>query len=98
MKRIGGKMWRALCALIELIARRVQYKSRIEDKIDAIINKQRDLERRQIRVEIILAAWCDDRAVVHSLYDIYKTEFNGNSYIDEFYKDYCKKPTKRKRK
>jgi len=98
MKRIGVKMWRALGALIEILVKRIQYKTRVEDKIDAIIEKQRNLERRQVRVEIILAAWRDDRAVVHSLYDVYKKEFDGNSYIDEFYKEYCKKPIKRSKK
>ena len=30
--------------------------------------------------------------------DIYKTEYSGNSYMDELYKSYCKNPKKRKRK
>ena len=98
MKKVGKKMWKALVSLIEIIVRRVQYKSRVEDKIDAIINRQIDTERRVLRLEIISAMERDDRAVVHNLYDIYKTQYSGNSYMDELYKSYCKKPTKRKRK
>lgn len=98
MKKVGVKMWRALIALLEMAVRRIQYKSRVEDKIDAIINKQINAERRLLRLEIISAMERDDRAVVHSLYDIYKNEYSGNSYMDELYKNYCKKPTKRKRK
>lgn len=98
MKKVGNKMWKALISLLEIIVRRVQYKSRVEDKIDSIINKQIDTERRVLRLEIISAMERDDRAVVHNLYDIYKTQYSGNSYMDELYKNYCKKPTKRKKK
>lgn len=98
MKKVGKKMWKALISLLEIIVRRVQYKSRVEDKIDSIINKQIDTERRVLRLEIISAMERDDRAVVHNLYDIYKTQYSGNSYMDELYKTYCKKPTKRKKK
>lgn len=98
MKKVGVTMWKALISLIEILIKRIQYKSRVEDKIDAIINKQIDTERRILRLEIISAMERDDRAVVHSLYDIYKTEYSGNSYMDELYKNYCKNPKKRKRK
>lgn len=98
MKKVGVAMWKALISLIEILIKRIQYKSRVEDKIDSIINKQIDTERRILRLEIISAMERDDRAVVHSLYDIYKTEYSGNSYMDELYKNYCKNPKKRKRK
>lgn len=91
-------MWRALISLIELIARRVQYKARVEEKIDKVLTRQTDVERRLLRLEIISAMERNDRATVHNLYDIYKKEYDGNSYMTEMYKDYCKKPTKRKRK
>lgn len=98
MKKVGVKMWKALVGLIELLIRRVQYKSRVEEKIDAIIKKQIDTERRVLRLEIIAAMKRNDRAVVHSLYDIYKNEYSGNSYMDELYTSYCKKTTKKKSK
>lgn len=91
-------MWRAIIAIIELINHKIQYKSRIEEKIDSMIQKQRNLERRQVRTEIFWATFHGDRAVVHELYDTYKKEFDGNSYVDEFYKEYCKNLNKRKRK
>lgn len=97
MKRILNKMWRSLIALVEMIIRRVQYKSRIEDKIDQVLTRQDDTERRVLRLEIISAIERNDRAVVHQLFDEYKSR-GYNSYISEMYKDYCKKPTKRKRK
>ena len=91
-------MWKGIIYLFELLIRRIQYKSRVEEKIDAIITRQIDTERRVLRLEIISAMERDDRAVVHNLYDIYKTQYSGNSYMDELYKNYCKTPTKRKTK
>ena len=97
IKRVVGKMWRALIALIKIVARRVQYKSRIEDKIDSVLARQNDLEKRTLRLELISAMDRGDTAVVHQLYDEY-TAMGGNSYCVAMYKDYCKKPTKRKKK
>lgn len=96
MKRIVGKMWKALIALIEVVVRRIQYKSRIENKIDASLDYSKNHERRLLRLEIIEAIRRDDRAVVHQLYDEY-TSIGGNSYMNELYKNYCKKPTKRRK-
>lgn len=91
MKKVGNKMWKALISLLEIIVRRVQYKSRVEDKIDKVLTRQDDLERRLLRLEIISAIERNDRITVHNLYDVYKKEYDGNSYMTEMYQDYCKK-------
>lgn len=90
-------MWRAVFALIEWATKKIQYKGRIEDKLDAVLSRQNDSERRLLRLEIMEAMRRDDRAVVHQLYDEYKS-MKGNSYMNELYKDYCKKPKKRSKK
>lgn len=91
-------MWRLIISLVEWAVRRVQYKGRIEDKLDAMLVKQVELARKVCRLEILDAMRRGDRAVVHQLYDIYKNEYAGNSYMQELYKDYCKKPNKRSKK
>ena len=90
-------MWRAVFAFIEWATKKIQYKGRIEDKLDAVLSRQNDSERRLLRLEIMEAMRRDDRAVVHQLYDEYKA-MGGNSYLRELYKDYCKKPKQRSKK
>jgi hypothetical protein len=91
-------MWRLIISLVEWAIKRIQYKGRIEDKLDAMLIKQVELARKVCRLEILDAMRRGDRAVVHQLYYIYKNEYAGNSYMQELYKDYCKKPNKRSKK
>lgn len=97
MKRIGQAMWSAIINLIQMIIKRIQYKGRIEDKLDTVLSNQAEHDKRLLRLEILDAMRRDDRAVVHQLYDEYKA-MGGNSYLLELYKDYCKKPKKRSKK
>lgn len=90
-------MWRAVFALIEWVAKKIQYKGRIEDKLDTVLSNQGEHDRRLLRLEILDAMRRDDRATVHQLYDEYKA-MGGNSYLLELYKDYCRKPKKRSKK
>lgn len=90
-------MWRAVFVLIEWIAKKIQYKGRIEDKLDTVLSNQSEHDRRLLRLEILDAMRRDDRATVHRLYDEYKA-MGGNSYLLELYKDYCRKPKKRSKK
>lgn len=84
MKRIGLAMWSAIINLIQFIVRRIQYKGRIEDKLDAVLSRQNDSERRLLRLEILDAMRRDDRAVVHQLYDEYKS-MGGDSWMDDLF-------------
>jgi len=97
MKRIGKAMWSAIINLIQIIVKRIQYKGRIEDKLDTVLSNQSEHDKRLLRLEILDAMRRDDRATVHQLYDEYKA-MGGNSYLLELYKDYCKKPKKRSKK
>jgi hypothetical protein len=90
-------MWRAVFALIEWATKKIQYKGRIEDKLDTVLSNQSEHDRRLLRLEILDAMRRDDRATVHRLYDEYKA-MGGNSYLRELYKDYCRKPKKRSKK
>jgi hypothetical protein len=90
-------MWRAVFAFIEWVTKKIQYKGRIEDKLDSVLSNQAEHDRRLLRLEILDAMRRDDRATVHQLYDEYKA-MGGNSYLLELYKDYCKKPKKRSKK
>ena len=90
-------MWRAVFALIEWATKKIQYKGRIEDKLDSVLSNQAEHDKRLLRLEILDAMRRDDRATVHQLYDEYK-EMGGNSYLQELYKDYCKKPKQRSKK
>lgn len=97
MKRIGKAMWSAIINLIQIIVKRIQYKGRIEDKLDSVLSNQVEHDKRLLRLEILDAMRRDDRATVHQLYDEYKA-MGGNSYLLELYKDYCKKPKQRSKK
>ena len=77
-------MWSAIINLIQFIVRRIQYKGRIEDKLDAVLSRQNDSERRLLRLEILDAMRRDDRAVVHQLYDEYKS-MGGDSWMDDLF-------------
>ena len=90
-------MWSAIINLIQIIVKRIQYKGRIEDKLDSVLSNQAEHDKRLLRLEILDAMRRDDRAVVHQLYDEYKA-IGGNSYLLELYKDYCKKPKQRSKK
>lgn len=97
MKKVGVKMWRALIALLEMVVRRIQYKGRLESKVDLMLANSAEHNKRLLRLELDAAMRRDDRATVHQLYDEYKA-MGGNSYMQELYKDYCKKPNKRRKK
>lgn len=97
MKKVGVKMWRALIALLEMVVRRIQYKGRLESKVDLMLANSAEHNKRLLRLELDAAMRRDDRATVHQLYDEYKA-MGGNSYMQELYKDYCKKPKKRSKK
>ena len=90
-------MWRAVFAFIEWVTRKIQYKGRIEDKLDSVLSNQAEHDKRLLRLEILDAMRRDDRATVHQLYDEYKA-MGGNSYLLELYKDYCKKPKQRSKR
>ena len=90
-------MWSGIINLIQIIVKRIQYKGRIEDKLDSVLSNQAEHDKRLLRLEILDAMRRDDRAVVHQLYDEYKA-IGGNSYLLELYKDYCKKPKQRSKK
>ena len=90
-------MWRLIISLVEWAVKRIQYKGRIEDKLDAVLTRQNDLEKRTLRLELISAMDRGDTAVVHQLFDEY-TAMGGNSYCVAMYKNYCKKPKKRSKK
>ena len=90
-------MLRLVASLIEWGVKRWHYKSRFEGKLDAMLSNQIEHSKRLLRLEISEAIRRDDRAVVHQLYDEYKA-MGGNSYMNELYRDYCKKPTKRSKK
>lgn len=90
-------MWRLVITLVEWVVKRIQYKGRIEDKLDAVLTRQNDLEKRTLRLELISAMDRGDTAVVHQLFDEY-TAMGGNSYCVAMYKAYCKKQNKRSKK
>lgn len=97
MKRIGKAMWFAIINLLQIVIKRIQYKGRIEDKLDSVLLNQAEHDKRLLRLELDAAMRRDDRATVHQLYDEYKA-MGGNSYMQELYKEYCKKPKKRSKK
>ena len=97
MKKVGRAMWSGIINLIQIIIKRIQYKGRIEDKLDSVLSNQAEHDKRLLRLEILDAMRRDDRAVVHQLYDEYKA-MGGNSYLLELYKDYCKKPKQRSKR
>lgn len=86
----GHQMWKGIVWLIQQFIKRLEYKSRIENKIDTSIQYSKNHERRLLRLEILEAMRRNDRAVVHQLYDEYK-KIGGNSYMQEVYKKYIKK-------
>lgn len=84
-----------IAGIIEGIFKSFTYKKRFEGKIDNVLSNQTNHEKRLLKLEIIAAISRNDRAVVHQLYDEYKA-LGGNSYVQEMYKEYCKKPNKKR--
>lgn len=88
-----------IAGIIEGLGKWLSYKTRFEGKLDTVLSQQLNQERRLLRLEIMEAMRRNDRAVVHSLYDEYKNKYNGNSYMNELYKQYTsEKPTKKRSK
>lgn len=83
-------MWKSLGMFIKWGIKKIQYKNRLESKIDDIITSQSDVERRVLRLEILQAMKRKDKYTVYALYDEYKNKYNGNSYMDELFIKYKK--------
>lgn len=88
-------MWKAVFAVSEWIIKKIQYKTRMEAKLDTVLSRQDDLERRTLRLELLSAMDRGDTAVVHQLYDEYRA-MNGNSYCVALYNTYFKTINKKK--
>lgn len=87
---------KVIADIVEVVGKWLTYKNRFEGKIDQALVYLKEHEKRLLRLELDAAMSRNDRAVVHQLYDEYKA-LGGNSYMNELYKEYCKKPSKRKR-
>lgn len=83
-------MWKLLLQFLLWVLKKIQYKRRVEGKIDGIITSQSDIERRVLRLEILQAMERKDKYTVYALYDEYKNSYNGNSYMDELFTKYKK--------
>lgn len=90
-------MWKGLLILLEWIGKKIEYKRRMEGKVDTALKLLENHDKRLLRLEILDAMKRDDRAVVHQLYDEYKAH-GGNSYMKELYKKYCNHDYKRSKK
>lgn len=82
-------MWKRIGACFKWAYKQVTYRNRLESKIDGLISKQTDTERRVLRLEILQAMKRKDKYTVYALYDEYK-KYNGNSYMDELFAKYKK--------
>lgn len=82
-------MWGKVVNCLKWAYKHVTYRNRLETKIDNMISKQCDTERRVLRLEILQAMKRKDKYTVYSLYDDYK-KYNGNSYMDELFTKYKK--------
>lgn len=88
-------MIKIISGIVAGVCKWLTYKQRFEGKIDTVLSNQTNHEKRLLKLEIIAAISRNDRAVVHQLYDEYKA-LGGNSYVQEMYKEYCKKPNKKR--
>ena len=61
-------MWKSLGMFIKWGIKKIQYKNRLESKIDDIITSQSDVERRVLRLEILQAMKRKDKYTVYALY------------------------------
>lgn len=84
MKRIGKAMWSAIINLLQIVIKRIQYKGRIEDKLDSVLSNQLLHDKRLLRLEILDAMRRDDKSVVYQLYDEYKA-IGGDSWMDDLF-------------
>lgn len=90
-------MLKCIISLVEWCVKRWHYKSRFEDKLDTLIANDVEHNKRLLRLELDSAMRRNDRATVHALYDEY-VAMGGNSYMQELYKEYCKKNKKRSKR
>lgn len=88
-------MWKGILEILQAIWKWIMYKYRVETKIDALTQALEDNNRRTLRLEIMEAMRRKDRGTVYKLYDEYKVRYHGNSYMDELFKNFCKKGTKK---
>lgn len=83
-------MWHAIAEIINGIGKWLTHSKRMEEKQDRILDNQQSLERRVLRLEIIAAINRKDKSTVYHLYDEYKNNYNGNSYMDALVKEFFK--------
>lgn len=83
-------MWRFAAEIFKSIGRWITHSHRMEGKIDIVLDNQKSLERRVLRLEILAAINRKDKSTVYKLYDEYKNTYNGNSYMDAIVKDFFK--------
>lgn len=88
-------MWKLLLQFLLWVLKKIQYKRRLEGKIDDIIAKQAELELRTLRLELVSAMGREDDSVVYQLFDEYKT-LGGDSWMDDLFLQW--KSNKRGRK
>lgn len=82
-------MLKNILTLLDWFGKKIAYKKRMENKVDEALVLLKEHEKKLIRLEMLDAMRRDDRAVVHQLWDTYKS-LGGNSYMKELYKTYCK--------
>lgn len=83
-----------IAGILAWVYKWASYKFRMEHKLDSVLQRQHDIERRIVRLEILDAMKRNDRRTVYELYDCYKTKYNGNSYIDEMFGNFQKRKKK----
>lgn len=88
-------MWGFITEVFKGIGRWVTHSGRIENKIDTLLEQQRDIELRVLRLEVLNAIARKDAVTACGLMKEYK-ERNGNYYLDKIFNDFLKKWKKTK--
>lgn len=88
-------MWGFAAEVFKGIGRWFTHNQRMEQKLDTLLQHQKDIELRVLRLEVLQAIQRKDAVTACSLMKDYK-ERNGNYYLDKVFADFMKKWKKSK--
>lgn len=99
MKKVGKIMLKNILEIVKYIVRRIRYKSRLESKIDIIIQDNKDLKLEMLRLKFLQLVQHspEEKTAICETYDAYKKN-GGNSFVDSMFEKWLKSQNKKKKR
>ena len=79
-------MWRVIISLLQYVGKQLTYRSRLEQKIDVLIQDNKELKLETLRIKYLHFYYHQpwEAQIISSIFDEYKAR-GGNSWIDELH-------------